>query len=294
MRFDNDHAPLRRDDALSEWRTASALAELLSFEPSSLDAKPKAAGPGRTAEALSRFAAAIRARMAGPGGYYNLGNALGLVMGVTIQLAAPQGSGMRGGAALFDYFAGSSSAVALTLATLVFFCSGEVYHRAWAGRDVPDPALNRLADLLSGIGAIGLGAALFLFGQPVLAATAGLLHALGKFGSAAYRPGASVPGWPAGWPDPFRSAVLASRLPAMLAAALSMGAALPEVWLGGSPALVAAPLTLLACYLLWARADLLLFANSADESAPALPTTARPMPLHPRPPKATKRPGPSI
>lgn len=60
MRFDNDHAPLRRDDALSEWRTASALAELLSFEPSSLDAKPKAAGPGRTAEALSRFAAAIR------------------------------------------------------------------------------------------------------------------------------------------------------------------------------------------------------------------------------------------
>jgi hypothetical protein len=294
MRLDNNHTSFRQDGALSEWHTASALADLLSFEPPSLDARPKAADSGRTAEALSRFGAAIRARMAGPGGSYNLGNALGLVMGVAIQLAAPQGSGMRGGATLFDYFAGSSSAVALTLATMVFFCSGEVYHRAWTGRDVPDPTLNRLADLLSGIGAIGLGAALFLLGQPVLAATAGLLHALGKFGSAAYGPG--VPGWPAGWPDPFRSAVLASRLPAMLAAALSMYVALPEVWLGGSPALVAAPLTLLACYLLWARADLLLFADSASESAPALPATAWPrrLPWHPRPPKATKQPGSSI
>ncbi|MGX9176841.1 hypothetical protein [Mesorhizobium sp. BHbdii] len=136
MRLDNDHTPFRRDDAQSEWRTASALADLLSFEASSLDAKPKAAASGRTAEALSRFVAAIRARMTGPGGYYNLGNALGLVMGVTIQLTAPQGSGM-GGAGLFDYFAGSSGAVALTLATLVFFCSGEVYHRAWAGRTSP-------------------------------------------------------------------------------------------------------------------------------------------------------------
>ncbi|MET3577367.1 hypothetical protein ABID19_000382 [Mesorhizobium robiniae] len=290
MRLDNDHAPFRRDDALSEWHTASALADLLSFEPSSLDARPKTAGSGRTAEALSRFAAAVRARMAGPGGYYNLGNALGLVMGVTIQLTARQGSG--GAAALFDYFAGSSSAVALTLATLVFFCSGEVYHRAWTGRDVPDPTLNRLADFLSGIGAIGLGVALFLLGQPVLAATAGLLHALGKFGSAAFGPG--VPGWPTGWPDPFRSAVLASRLPGMLAATLSMCAALPDVWLGGSPALVAAPLTLLACYLLWARADLLLFADSAGESAPAATAWPRRLPWHPRPPKATKRPEPSI
>ncbi|MER8826647.1 hypothetical protein NKH73_11575 [Mesorhizobium sp. M0938] len=286
MRLDNDHAPFRRDDALSEWRTASALADLLSFEPSSLDGKPKATGSGRTAEAPSRFAAAIRARMAGPGGYYNLGNALGLAMGVAIQLAAPQGSGMRGVAALFDYFAGSSSAVALTLATLVFFCSGEVYHRAWAGRDVPDPTLNRFADLLSGIGAIGLGTALFLLGQPVLAATAGLLHALGKFGSAAF--GSGVPGWPTAWPDPFRSAVLASRLPAMLAAALSIGAALPEVRLGDSPALIAEPLTLLACYLLWARADLLLFADGAGESAPA--ATARPkrLPWRRKPLKATK------
>ncbi|CCV08271.1 conserved membrane hypothetical protein [Mesorhizobium metallidurans STM 2683] len=271
MPLDNIHAPYRRDDAQSDRCTASALADLLSFEPSSLDAKPEATG----AEAVSRFAAAIRARMAGPGGYYNLGNALGLLMGVALHLAAPRGTGTRGGTVLFDYFAGSGSAVALTLATLVFFCSGEVYHRAWAGRDIPDPALNRLGDLLSGIGAIGLGAALFLLGQPVLAATAGGLHALGKFGSATHRPGAYMPGWPAGWPDPFRSAVLASRLPAMLAAVLSVGAALPEVWLGGSCALVAEPLTLLACYLLWARADLLLFTDRASESAPALPTTAR-------------------
>ncbi|TIN90739.1 MAG: hypothetical protein E5Y06_31330 [Mesorhizobium sp.] len=203
--------------------------------------------------------------MAGPGGYYNLGNVLGLLMGITIQLASSRGAGMRGGGALFDYLAGSSGALALTLATLVFFCSGEAYHRAWAGPGGPDPALNRIGDFLSGIGAIWLGVALLLFGQPLLAATAGLMHALGKFGSAAHRPGAAFAGWPAGWPDPFRSAVLGSRLPAMLAATLSAVTALPLVWSGGSLALVATPLTLLACYLLWAWADLLLFTTSAGE-----------------------------
>ncbi|MER8378346.1 MULTISPECIES: hypothetical protein [unclassified Mesorhizobium] len=269
MQFDNDRAPFGRhfalsiwNDAPASWRDASGLVDRLSFEPSIIDLKPKSAGPSRTARAVSRFAAAIRARISGPGGYYNLGNALGLAMGVAMQLA----TGPEWGAGtLFDYFAGSGSAVALTLATSIFFCSGEVYHRAWAGRDVPDPALNRRADLLSGLGAIGLGVALFLLGQPVLAATAGLLHALGKFGSAVS--GMIVPGWPARWPDPFRSAVLASRLPAALAAALSAGSAVPEVWSGASPALVTAPLTLLACYALWARADLLLFAD-AGESPP--------------------------
>ncbi|MER8476925.1 hypothetical protein NKJ09_06420 [Mesorhizobium sp. M0189] len=61
--------------------------------------------------------------------------------------------------------------------------------------------------------------------------------------------------------------MLASRLPAASAAALSAGSAVPEVWSGASPALVTAPLTLLACYALWARADLLLFAD-AGESPP--------------------------
>ena len=231
--------------------------DLVSFEPST---------------PLSRFTAAIRSRMVGPGGYYNLGNALGLVTGVTLQIVAvPPSSGLSGLAALLDYFAGSVAAMALTLATLLFFYSGEIYCRAWARKPAPDASLNRLGDMLSGVGAIGLGIALFLFGEPVLAATSGLLHALGKFGSA-FEAGRPLPGWPATWPNPFRSAVLASRVPAILAAAAGIVSALPLVWSGASWTLVAAPLTLLVCYLLWAKADLLLFQEGRAESALASPS----------------------
>lgn len=216
---------------------------------------------------LSKLMAATRARLSGPGGYYNIGNGLGLVMGVVIQIATmPQGAEPPADHAVLaaaDYFAGSDAALALTLATLIFCWSGEAYHRAWATADAPDPALNRLGDHLSGIGALALGVALFLTGEPVLAATSGLLHAAGKFGSALHLTGlASLFRWPAAWPDPFRSAVLVSRLPALLAAALATAAALPEALAGGHLAAVAAPATLLICYLLWAKADLLLFRSA--------------------------------
>lgn len=217
-----------------------------------------------TARAIpfAHLVSALRARMKGPGGYYNSGNALGLIVGLATQIATTpvdshEGSGVT--TAVIDYFAGSHGAVALTLATLVFFWGGEAYHRAWARPDAPDPALNRVGDFLSGIGAIGLGIALLLLGDPVLAATSGLLHALGKFGSTFHRPGMRVPLWPAAWPDPFRSAVLASRLPAMLATTVTLGWALLEVWSGGSFTVLAMPLTLLGCYLFWTKADLLLF-----------------------------------
>lgn len=211
---------------------------------------------------IAHLASALRARMRGPGGYYNSGNALGLIVGLAIQIAtAPVGlhEGNSVTMAVIEYFAGSHGTVALTLTTLVFFWGGEAYHRAWARPDAPDPALNRLGDFLSGLGAIGLGIALLLLGDPLLAATSGLLHALGKFGSTFHRPGTPIPMWPAAWPDPFRSAVLASRLPAMLATTVALGRALPEVWSGGSFAALAMPLTLLGCYLLWTKADLLLF-----------------------------------
>ncbi|MER8445855.1 hypothetical protein NKH52_21945 [Mesorhizobium sp. M1066] len=210
---------------------------------------------------LASLVSALRARMKGPGGYYNSGNALGLIVGLAIQIATtPVGLHERSGVttAVIDYFAGSHGTVALTLATLVFFWGGEAYHRAWARPNAPDPALNRLGDFLSGIGAIGLGIALLLLGDPLLAATSGLLHALGKFGSTFQRPGMPVPRWPAAWPDPFRSAVLASRLPAVLATTVALGGTLPQLWSGGSFAALAMQLTLLGCYLLWTKADLLL------------------------------------
>lgn len=100
------------------------------------------------------------------------------------------------------------------------------------------------------------------FGQPILAAAAGLLMAAGKFGSAAGL--TSFPGWPARWPDPFRAAVLAGRLPAILAALVGLVAAL------AAPAFAAVlgPGVLLVSLALWVRADLLLFAPPSDPKEP--------------------------
>lgn len=210
-------------------------------------------------------------RLTGPGGYYNVGNAIGLAVGIGLQVGAAPGAEMQTAAgAAWDYLAGNAGAVALTLATAVFFWSGEAYHRAWAHGSPPNDALNRRGDLLSGIGALVLGLALLDLGQPVLALTAGLLHAVGKFGSAwRWR---SIPGWPSDWPNLYRSAVLASRVPAIIAAAYEL------LWILGTfgpftpwSALLT-PLTLLVCYLLWCRADLMLFGGSDEpvrDEAPA-------------------------
>ena len=108
-------------------------------------------------------------------------------MGVGLQLTAVPAGALEmqsAAAAVWDYLAGNAGAVALTAATAVFFLSGEAYHRAWAHGAPPKDALNRRGDLLSAIGALILGIALLSLGQVMLAATAGGLHALGKFGSA--------------------------------------------------------------------------------------------------------------
>jgi hypothetical protein len=199
----------------------------------------------------------VRRRLAGPGGLYNFGNAIGLLGGIALQIAAAgavAGLDLRTGtAAAIDYFAGSASAVAITVAMLVFFWSGEVYHRAWAAGFPPDRNLNRLGDLLSGHGALILGLGLLLLGEPLLAATAGLLHAIGKYGSAWHD--AMPDGLARLRPDPFRSAVLASRVPAIVLVLMEIGDGLATA----QPGAVAAPALLLVCYLIWAAADLMLF-----------------------------------
>ncbi len=200
--------------------------------------------------------AATRRRLVGPGGLYNVGNAIGLAMGIGLQ-AAMLPAGARGLddilAASFGYLGGDPAALALTAATAIFFASGEAYHRAWASGAPPVEALNRRGDLLSGYGAIFLGLALLGLGQPVLAATAGLLHAIGKFGSAGHwQP---LRAWRRDWPDFWRILVLASRVPAILATLLG----LHHLAATGAPAIaLLTPLTLLVCYACWCRADLML------------------------------------
>ena len=137
----------------------------------------------RTAALVHQAAARLR----GPGGYYNIGNAFGLGMGIALQMESiPAGhSGLEAAAdAATSYLLGNPAATALTLGTAVFFWSGEMYHRAWANGAPPNPVLNRRGDLSSGLGALILFVALLSLGHVMLAVTAGLLHALGKFGSA--------------------------------------------------------------------------------------------------------------
>jgi hypothetical protein len=205
-----------------------------------------------------------RARLVGPGGYYNAGNAIGLTMGIVLQVGSVPDGGLGVQAAvgaMLDYLGGNAGAMALTAATAVFFWSGEAYHRAWANGAPPDEALNRRGDLLSAIGALVLGVALLSLGQVMLAATAGLLHAAGKFGSAwKWRP---LPGWRPDWPDFYRSAVLASRVPALLAALIDL---FDVVAAGGPSTALLTPLTLLVCYVLWSKADLMLFRSRPAEA----------------------------
>jgi hypothetical protein len=74
------------------------------------------------------------------------------------------------------------------------------------------------------------------------------MHATGKFGSAWPPKGARLL-----TPGAFRQIVVASRVPAILLVTLDMG----RILSAGSMA-VAPQALLLACYLIWTRADILL------------------------------------
>ena len=196
-------------------------------------------------------------RLRGPGGLYNLGNALGLASGLALHVAVSfevsANAGLAHGAsAVADYFLGSIGAFSITIAMLIFFWSGERYHMAWADGAPPDPRLNRLGDISSGFGALALGFGLFMLGQPLLAATAGLLHAVGKFGSAL--PADLQDRLPFG-PGVFRKSVVASRIPAIAVVWIQVNAAL----MGNPSPPLAASACLLLCYVLWLKADVALF-----------------------------------
>lgn len=203
-----------------------------------------------------------RRRALTPGNYYLLGNLLGLGAGIGFSIAhSASQAGARAETAVGavgHYLVGSASATMMTLAMLIFLGSCVFYDRAFRTFPTPDLRLTRLADGVSCIGAIALGIGLLVLGEPLLALSSGLLHAWGKFGSATRKPGSTgLPGWPATWPDFYRTIVFASRFPAILAALLDFNGSLGA---RGHWTELAAPVVLLACYAVWAKADLLLFA----------------------------------
>lgn len=185
-------------------------------------------------------------RLKGPGGLYNLGNAIGFAGGLAAALIAVPASELDVSTALAaagHYVSGTPAALLLTLATAVFFWSGEQYHQAWGKGFPPDPAKNRAGDFSSAAGAILLAAAFFALGNVLLALTAGLLHAAGKLGSAtggpAQKHGALC-----------REVVILSRVPAATMALAGL--------FSGDPASRMVSGILLVCCLIWAAADMLL------------------------------------
>jgi hypothetical protein len=202
--------------------------------------------------------ASILSRLRGPGGLYNLGNALGFGAGLFVAFLSASESadsfsnvlsvGMR-------YVAGNPAAVALTIATAIFFWGGEVYHRAWSNGDSPDAKLTQLGDLLQGFGAIVLGAGLYLLVNPLLAATSGVLLAAGKFGSAfGLRGELSFVGLKIDASTLCRNIVLISRIPAIVATTADVFSSRAQT--DGSFEFIS--LVMLVCYLIWAIADSML------------------------------------
>lgn len=201
-------------------------------------------------------------RMKGPGGYYNLGNALAFGMGAA-QAIRVGGTGQATDGSLLlsirEFLAGSPSATAITVAMLIFFVSGEAYYRAWRQQAHPKVHLIRLGDAISALAAVFLCVSLVLIGNAALGIASTLLLLGGKLGSA-LRPGASLILRLRGMPsfDPFRVAVVLSRVPALVG--IGAGLAAGEA----SAAVLPQQAILLICYALWLRADLMLFRVGKD------------------------------
>jgi hypothetical protein len=207
-------------------------------------------GPAEDAPVTKAF---LGGRLAGPGGMYNLGNAIALFSGLAVQIAQ-RGTDTGPMAAVYAYLFGNPGATWLTVAMLIFFVGGEVYHRAWAGRAVPDQRLNRLGDLISSVGALAITAALVYFGDLLLALVAGTLLTGGKLGTALLpaRPTAlnhRMQQW-------LRGAVVLSRFPSLIA----LAATVVHIVLssGTSPIEAVLPAIMMFCFGLWLWADLLL------------------------------------
>jgi len=217
---------------------------------------------------MRKFSTALLSRCEGPGGIYNIGNLIGLMAGVAFTVAAARSSGSSALASVSQHFWGDPGAAALTLAAIIFFVSGELYHRAYAAGATSESSnhLLRAADASSGVAALGLAVALVWMGDTLMALLSTALLASGKFGNALARSGQWLIQVDATRTigrslhlqfDAFRLAVPMSRLPAILGLTLELLRASGD---NASSLSSLQSMVLLLCYLLWLRADSMLLA----------------------------------
>ena len=239
------------------------MSELRDIIPAEVPNPPTHGNQGpHVTSASPRWVTVIRARLTGPGGLYNFGNIIALASGLTLQLMSAH-QAVTVYDAVRAYLIGSPGATWLTVAILVFFMSGEVYHRAWSGK-VPNVRLVRAGDGLSALGAAALTVSLSYFGDQFLAIVAGTLLFGGKFGNAVAPSGAwwvNVPVPPRASTahairfDVLRVAVVLSRFPSLAA----LGAEIAHHRLDAAPLSNSVLLVIMfLCFLIWLRADLML------------------------------------
>jgi hypothetical protein len=203
---------------------------------------PDAPAAARTP--TKRLLAFARRRFANPGIAYNSGNWIALAAAAAAPVLGSHG-GLRAAALGFTtVLAGDAAAFAVSLGSLTFFFGGARYDRAWARGAPPDLDCVRQGHALSAFGAACIGVGLALLAKTPLALFTALcgaaLHALGKLGSA--------------WRDEvwlFKALPLASRAPALVSVSVDICTATD--WRRA-----VAPILLVVCNLVWARADMML------------------------------------
>jgi hypothetical protein len=194
-----------------------------------------------------------------PGRLYNLGNVVGFFggAGAAIATARSDASGLSALGRFEIYAFGNTSALMLSLATIIFFVAGLAYTRAWRDGAAPDRTMSQVGDGLSGIAALAFGAGVAILGSPVLAASGGAMHAIGKFGSAFFVESKSV-GMPNRLSSFFKELVLLSRIPAICAAAVGVVRAEH-----GTAVQIILSVNVIFCCIVWAAADIRLLPADA-------------------------------
>lgn len=194
-----------------------------------------------------------------PGRLYNLGNLAGFFggAGAAIATAPRDATGSSALGQLENYAFGNTPALMLSLATLIFFVAGLAYTRAWHNDAAPDRKMSQVGDALSGIAAIAFGAGVALLGNPILAASGGAMHALGKFGSA-FLVESKSGRMPNRLSYLCKQLVLLSRIPAICAAAVGLVQAEH-----GTTVQIILSINVIFCCIVWAAADIRLLPPDA-------------------------------
>ena len=206
---------------------------------------------------LFRWRAAIVSRLNGPGGLYNFGNGLGFGAGlcVTFLVATHRRTASRKFCRSECDICGKSGRRCAGDRNSDLLLERRSLSSGLVERISARSEIDGASRCLSGFGAIGLGAGLYLLSNPFLAATSGLLHAAGKFGSAfGVRGELLLLGRKIDASALCRNIVLTSRFPAIIATIadlLSTKAHDDRVFAFNAVAM-------LACYVIWATANSML------------------------------------